>query len=66
MNRIEPHAHVVVLTGYPDCQLHYQGFKARVIADEGLGYRVRDLKGQEYYCEANELLLDTEPDAVPH
>ena len=60
MNRIEPHAHVVVMTGYPDCQLHYQGFKAEVIADEGALYLVRDRKGREYCCEANELILDPE------
>tara|TARA_R110001583_G_scaffold35444_2_gene117914 strand:- start:194 stop:382 length:189 start_codon:yes stop_codon:yes gene_type:complete len=61
MNRIEPHAQVVVMTGYPDCQLHYQGFKAEVISEEGSGYRVRDLKGREYHCEASELILDTDP-----
>jgi len=50
------------MTGYPDCQLHYQGFKAEVIADEGALYLVRDRKGREYYCEANELILDPEAD----
>ncbi|MEH6826345.1 MAG: hypothetical protein V7629_20860 [Motiliproteus sp.] len=61
MNRIEPHTHVVVMTGYPDCQLHYQGFKAEVVANEGSGYLVRDLNGQEHVCAPSELLLDTEP-----
>lgn len=54
------------MPGYLDCQLHYQGFKARVIAHEGLGYWARDLKGQDHYCKANGLLLDTEPSALPH
>ncbi|MFT6914119.1 MAG: hypothetical protein ACJAWL_000407 [Motiliproteus sp.] len=61
MNRIEPQVQVVVLTGYPDCQLHYQGFKARVIAEQSSGYRVRDREGREYHCHASELLIDTAP-----
>ncbi len=57
MDRIEQQTEVMVLTGYPDCQLHYQGFKAIVVANEGEGYRVRDDSGKEFHCEANELLL---------
>ncbi|MFT5720260.1 MAG: hypothetical protein ACI9W6_000550 [Motiliproteus sp.] len=66
MSRIVPQAQVVVMTGYADCQLHYQGFQALVIAEENAGYRVRDLAGQEYYCNTSELLLDTPPDANQH
>ncbi|MEH6469622.1 MAG: hypothetical protein V7752_00105 [Halopseudomonas sp.] len=66
MNRIEPHTPVVVMTGYPDCQLHYQGFKATVIATEGSGYLVRDQDGQEYFCQPSELLVDTDPPTDTH
>lgn len=65
MNRIESQSKVVVLTGYMDCQLNYQGFKATVIADEGTGYRVRDNDGRNYHCEPNELLI-LEQQELPH
>lgn len=61
MQRIEQDSKVIVLTGYPDSQLHYQGFEATVVKAEGGRFKVRDKDGRLYDCKANELLLVDDP-----
>lgn len=66
MQQIKQDAHVIVLTGYPDSQLHYQGFEATVVEVEGSKYKVRDNTGRLYDCKANELVLMDEKDQALH
>ena len=64
MRPIECNSKVMVLTGYPDSQMQYQGFEAIVIAIDGDHYKVRDQQGQVFDCQASELAKLDQP--KPH